>query len=130
MWETERVLQIAAEMGRYNLEVLGISETHRTQFGQQRLASGDLLPYSGHDEENAPHTQGVALMLFKQVQNALIGWKSHRPSIIKASFKINEDGITMNVIQSYAPTNDYNEEIKINFTICSSQSFRSAQQRT
>ncbi|VDP04152.1 unnamed protein product [Schistosoma margrebowiei] len=28
MWDTERAFQIAAEMRRYKLEVLGISETH------------------------------------------------------------------------------------------------------
>ncbi|VDO60400.1 unnamed protein product [Schistosoma margrebowiei] len=72
MWETRRVFQIAAEMRRYNLEVLGISETHWMQVGQQRLTSEELL-YSGHEEENAPHTQEVALMLSKQAQNVLTG---------------------------------------------------------
>ncbi|VDP12139.1 unnamed protein product [Schistosoma margrebowiei] len=72
MWETGRVFQIAAEMRRYNLEVLWITETRWTLVGQRRLASGDLLLYSDHDEENAPYTQGVALMLSKQAQNALI----------------------------------------------------------
>ncbi|VDP50306.1 unnamed protein product [Schistosoma margrebowiei] len=38
MWDTGRAFQIAAEMRRYNLEVLGISETHWTQVGQQRTA--------------------------------------------------------------------------------------------
>ncbi|VDP53633.1 unnamed protein product [Schistosoma margrebowiei] len=57
MWDTGRAFQIAAEMRRYNLEVLGISETHWTQVRQQRLTSGELLLYSGHEEENAPHTQ-------------------------------------------------------------------------
>ncbi|VDO61050.1 unnamed protein product [Schistosoma margrebowiei] len=28
IWDTGRAFQIAAEMRRYNLEVLGISETH------------------------------------------------------------------------------------------------------
>ncbi|VDP63151.1 unnamed protein product [Schistosoma curassoni] len=59
MWETGGVFQIAAEMRRYNLEVLVISETRWTQVGQQQLASGELLLYCGHEEENAPHTQGV-----------------------------------------------------------------------
>ncbi|VDP33190.1 unnamed protein product [Schistosoma margrebowiei] len=102
-------------MRRYNLEVLGISETHWTQVGQQRLTSGELLLYSGHEEENAPHTQGVALMLSKQAQNALIGWESHGPRIIKALFKTKKEGITMNNIQCYAPTNDYNEDAKDQF---------------
>ncbi|VDP82543.1 unnamed protein product, partial [Schistosoma mattheei] len=85
-------------MRRYNLEVLGISETDWTQVGQQRLASGELLLYSGHDEENAPHTQGVALMLSKQAQNVLIGWESHGPRIIKVSFKTKKEHISMNII--------------------------------
>ncbi|VDP53675.1 unnamed protein product [Schistosoma margrebowiei] len=100
MWDTGRALQIAADVRRFNLEVLG------TQIGQQRLTSEELLLYSGHEKENAPDTQGVALMLFKQAQNALTGWESHGPRIIKASFKTKNDGISMNIIQCYAPTND------------------------
>ncbi|CAH8471399.1 unnamed protein product [Schistosoma rodhaini] len=115
MWETGRVFQISAEMRKYNLEVLGISETHWTQVGQQRLSSGELLLYSGHEEENAPHTQGVALMLSRKAQNALIGWESHGPRIIKASFRTKREGITMNIIQCYAPTNDYDEDAKNQF---------------
>ncbi|VDP30540.1 unnamed protein product [Schistosoma margrebowiei] len=115
MWDTGRAFQIAAEMRKYNLEVFGISETHWTQVGQQRLASGELLLYSGHEEENAPHTQGVALILSKQAQKAFIGWESHGPMIIKASFKTKKEGISMTVIQCYAPTNDYNEDVKDQF---------------
>ncbi|VDP61346.1 unnamed protein product [Schistosoma curassoni] len=115
MWETGIVFQIAAEISRYNLEVLGISETHWMQVGQQRLASGDLRLYSSHEEENASHTQGVALMPSKQVRNALIGWEFYGPRIIKASFKKKKESISMNVIQCYTPNNDYNEDVKDQF---------------
>ncbi|VDP08607.1 unnamed protein product [Schistosoma margrebowiei] len=96
MCDAGRAFQIAVEMRRYNLEVLGIK----------------LLLYSGHEEENAPHTEGVALMLSKQAQNALIGWESHGPRIIKASFKTKKEGIKMNIIQCYEPTNDPDEDPK------------------
>ncbi|VDP19158.1 unnamed protein product [Schistosoma margrebowiei] len=66
---------------------------------------GEMLPYSGHEEENASHTQAVALMLSKVARNALVGWESHGSRIIKASFKTKKEGITMNIIQCRAPTN-------------------------
>ncbi|VDP65680.1 unnamed protein product [Schistosoma mattheei] len=73
-----------------------------------------MLLYSGHEEENAPHIQGVALILPKVARNALVGWESHG-SGIKASFKTKKEGITMNIIQCYAPTNDTNDDIKDQF---------------
>ncbi|VDP10294.1 unnamed protein product [Schistosoma margrebowiei] len=66
MWETSKASQIATEMRRYNLAVLGIRETYWTQAGQQRLNTREMLLYSGHEDKNDPHTQGVALMLFKE----------------------------------------------------------------
>ncbi|VDP74173.1 unnamed protein product [Schistosoma mattheei] len=102
-------------MRKYNLEVLGISETHWTQIGQQLLASGKLLLYFGHDEENAPHTQENALMLSKQAQNAVTRWESHGSRIIQASLKTKKEGISMNVVPCYTPINDYNEDAKDQF---------------
>ncbi|VDP47726.1 unnamed protein product [Schistosoma margrebowiei] len=64
MWKTRKISRIATEMRRYKLAVLGISETHWTQAGQQRTK---------------------------------------------------KEGITMNIIQCYAPTNDRNDDIKDQF---------------
>ncbi|VDP48002.1 unnamed protein product [Schistosoma mattheei] len=74
-----------------------------------------MLLYSSHEEENAPHTQEVAVKLSKQARDALIGWGSHRSRIIKASFITKKEGITMNVMQYYAPTNDSNDDDKYQF---------------
>ncbi|VDP04546.1 unnamed protein product [Schistosoma curassoni] len=74
-----------------------------------------MLLYSGHEEENAPDTQGVTLMLSKVARNALVGWESHGSRIIKTSFKTKKEGITMNIIRCYAPTNDRNDDIKDQF---------------
>ncbi|VDP33175.1 unnamed protein product [Schistosoma margrebowiei] len=71
-----------------------------------------MLLYSGHEEENIPNTQGVALILYKEAQNAHVGWESHGSRIIKASFKIKKEGITMSVFQCYALTNGSNEDDK------------------
>ncbi|VDP28583.1 unnamed protein product [Schistosoma margrebowiei] len=72
MWETERTDSLATEVRRYNLTALKISETHWTKAGQKRLDTREMLLYSGHEEENAPHTQAVALMLSNEAHNALI----------------------------------------------------------
>ncbi|VDO65885.1 unnamed protein product [Schistosoma margrebowiei] len=77
MWETDKTRQIATELGKDNLTVLEISETHWIQAGQQRLNTGEMLLYSGHEEENAPHTQEVAIMLSKVARNAFVGWIYH-----------------------------------------------------
>ncbi|VDO92622.1 unnamed protein product [Schistosoma margrebowiei] len=74
-----------------------------------------MLLYSGHEEEDAPHTQGVALMLSKVARNALVGCESHGSRIIKASFKTKKEDILMNIIQCYAPINDSNDDIKCQF---------------
>ncbi|VDP07746.1 unnamed protein product [Schistosoma mattheei] len=74
-----------------------------------------MLLYSGQEEENAPHTQGVALMLSKVARNALVGWESHESRIIKSSFKTKKERILMNIIQCYAPTNDSNDDSKDQF---------------
>ncbi|KAK6983110.1 hypothetical protein BgiMline_018533 [Biomphalaria glabrata] len=58
MYETGKTAQVAAEMKRYNLYILGTSESTWTGSGQKRLTAGELLLYSGHKQE-ATHTQGV-----------------------------------------------------------------------
>ncbi|MBN3279776.1 CFDP2 protein, partial [Polyodon spathula] len=56
--------------------------------------------YSGHIEENAPHTDGVAVMLPQEAQKALTN----------ASFKTKKKKkIKINVMQCYARTNNNDE---------------------
>ena len=112
MYETGKTAQVAAEMRKFNLAILGISESRWTGSGQKRLTSGELLLYSGHEQEDATHTQGVALMLSRTAQRALIGWEAHGPRIMTASFHTKKKRINMDIIQCYSPTNDSEEEEK------------------
>ncbi|VDP58647.1 unnamed protein product [Schistosoma mattheei] len=74
-----------------------------------------MLLHSGDEEENVPYTKVVVLMLSKEARNAPIGLESHGSRITKASFKTKKEGVTMNIIQSYAPTNDSNDNDKDKF---------------
>ena len=74
-----------------------------------------MILYSGNEEEDAHHTEGVAFMLSHEAQNALISWEAAGPSIIYASFKTKKENIKLNIIQCYAPTNDKDEETKEDF---------------
>ena len=57
---------------------------------KKRLALGELLIFSGHKREDAPLTQGVALMLSKTAQRAFIGWEAHGPRFLVANCRTNK----------------------------------------
>ena len=87
MYELWKTAQVVAEMKAYRLDILGISESRWTGSGQNILNTGERVLFSGHEEEDAPHREGVALMLSKKAQKALIGWEAHGPRIMTASFR-------------------------------------------
>ncbi|VDO90763.1 unnamed protein product [Schistosoma margrebowiei] len=74
-----------------------------------------MLLYSGHGKEDIPHTQGVALMLSEEARNALVEQESQESRIIRTSFKTKKEGITVNVVQCYASTNDSKDDNKDQF---------------
>ena len=113
MYETGKTAQIAAEMSRYKLAILSLCETRWTRLGQIRLATGKTLIYSGHEEEDAPHTEGVGLMLSKGATGALLEWKAFSSRIISARFRTRICKVL--IVQCYAPTNDSDAEKKSEF---------------
>ena len=53
--------QVAREFRRMKLELLGISESRWTREGEERLETGEIVLYSGKQDNQ--HHQGTALML-------------------------------------------------------------------
>lgn len=74
-----------------------------------------MILFSGHEEEDSPHTEGVSLMLSGSAQKALTGWESHGPRIIRAVFRTKQKKIKLNIVQCYAHTNVSDEEDKCEF---------------
>ncbi|KAJ3584015.1 hypothetical protein NHX12_014512 [Muraenolepis orangiensis] len=115
MYAGGKAAVIAEEMKRYGISLLGLGETRWLQSGQVKLASGETILYSGHPEDSAPHTEGVAFMLSKEAQRALISWEPINSRIITAKFQTTHKKINLQVIQCYAPTNDTDDETKDQF---------------
>ena len=75
--------------------ILDVAETWATAKTQEKRIRPNkakyrrhtVLYYSGPEEENAPHTEGVALMMSPQACNAMIRCEALGPSIMHASVK-------------------------------------------
>lgn len=87
-------------------------DTGRTEMTYEQR---DVAIFGPRRGECPTHRRQVALMLLRSAQRALLGWESHGPRIISASFRTSKENINMNIIQCYAPTNESEEEAKKEF---------------
>ena len=90
---------VKQETARVNVVILGISELKWTGMGE--FNSGDhYIYYCGRESFRR---NGVALIVNKRVQNAVLGWSLKNDRMISVCFQGKPFNIT--VIQVYAPTN-------------------------
>ena len=113
MYETSKAAQVANEMRRYNIAVLGICESRWNGAGRITLATGEQLVYSGHENEQHAQTEGVAFVMSKLAATALIEWVHVSPRIITA--RSNSKGRKVTIINCYAPTINTTDELKQEF---------------
>ncbi|CAH8292472.1 unnamed protein product [Heterobilharzia americana] len=113
MFEPSKAAQIAKEMRRYNIEVLGICESRWNGSGLSKLSTGESIIYSGHPDANHEHTEGVAIMMSSRASKALMQWEPISSRIMTARF--NSKGRKVTIIQCYAPTNNAEQEKKEEF---------------
>ena len=59
------------------IALLRISEIRRTQTGQRRIPTGEILLFSEHEEDGIPQTEGVVSMLSRVAQRIMIGWAAN-----------------------------------------------------
>ena len=108
LYQTGRMPQLVKEFDNYNLDILGVSEVRWTGTGKRRLASGHTVVFSGRSDDQ--HSEGVALLLNRQTEKALLGWKPFGSRLLKARF--HSKYTKLSVLVCYAPTEDANAEVR------------------
>ena len=94
---------VKQEMARVNVDILGISELKWTGMGEFN-SDDHYIYYCGQE---FLRRNGVAIMVNKRVQNAVLGCNLRNDRMISVSFQGKSFNNT--VIQVYAPTSDIEE---------------------
>ena len=99
-----------AEMTRYNIDILGISEARWTDANKTTI-DGVTILHSGR--KDGVHMGGVALFISKMAAKTLTQWEPISERIITARFVTQHAKVT--VVQCYAPTEAADDADKENF---------------
>ena len=94
---------VKQEMGRMNINILGISELNWTGMGEFN-SDDHYIYYCGQE---SLRRYGVAIMVNKRVQNTVLGCNLKNDRMISVRLQGNPFNIT--VIQVYAPTSNAEE---------------------
>ncbi|GFR73460.1 endonuclease-reverse transcriptase [Elysia marginata] len=125
--QTGELKEVPREFNVYKLAILGITETTWTCNGRLALDTGETcngrltldtvetMLYSGHEEEQANHSEGLGIMVSRKAAKALLEWSPEGSTIVPAMFKTNKKKINLRVTNCYAPTNEKGEGEKEHF---------------
>ena len=94
---------VKQEMARVNVDILGISKLRWTGMGEFN-SDGHYIYYCGQE---SLRRNGVAIMVNKRVQNAVLGCNLKTDRMISVRFQ--GKPFTIMVIQVYAPTSKAEE---------------------
>ena len=94
---------VKQEMARVNVDILEISELKWTGMGEFN-SNDDYIYYCGQE---SLRRNGVAVIVNKRVQNAVLGWNLKNDRMISVRFQGKPFSIT--VIQVYALTSNAEE---------------------
>ena len=99
-----KIHELTNELDRYQLDIVGLSETRMTGSGELTTDAGHKLFYSGQDK----HFEGVGFIVRKELTKAVINYSVISSRII--SIRIKASPINMTIIQVYAPTTSHSYE--------------------
>ena len=111
LYRSGNIAQVAREMKRRGIDVMGISETHWMGQGTMQLADGETIIYSRRDDDN--HREGVCMLMSKHATASLMEWTPISERVIQARFY--SKYIKLTLFHIYAPTEDTAEQIKDEF---------------
>ena len=99
----EKLDNAIEEMNKMNIDILGIAETRWTESGKIRKDHHTIL-YAGGQE----HRNGVGILMKNNIARSIMGyWPICNRVII---FKLQGKLFNINILQTYAPTQDHNDE--------------------
>ena len=102
--------ELIREMKRYNLDILGLSETKGRGNGM-KVIDGASYVYVGVKEGRA--RGGVGIVVAKRWGDCVRSWRCVNERCIMVRLKIEGEGIT--IVQVYAPTDDKDNNTKEEF---------------
>ena len=106
----DRLMELDTELDNVKWDVVGISEVRRKGTELMTLKSGNLFYHSGSNVSQA----GVGFMVNKALAGNVIEFKGISDRICLVAIRLNEK-CQVNIIQVYAPTSSYDDEVVENF---------------
>ena len=82
MFLVGKTAQITAEMTRYGIGILGISECRWSGFGRLKARTGETIIYSSRDDD--VHQSGVPIIMSMKVAQCLDSWRPISDRIVEA----------------------------------------------
>ena len=110
MHRTGRAVLVAEEIGRYGLEITGLSETRWHGNGKTKVNDITFI-YSG--KQGGVHERGVAIALTPTTEKMLEEYQCVNERLVWCRLKGKYVNVT--VVQAYAPTEDKTDEEKEEF---------------
>ena len=107
MNEEGKLNMLVEEMKRFNIGLLGISETHWTEEDEDAFTIDDYTVVAS-SRRDGMRRQGVALMVDKETTKSMTSYQQISERLVGASFEM-EEGL-LDVLQVYAPDSSYQDE--------------------